>query len=40
MSLEEKMSKSHLKIENSGTVEDLRIKAKKIYEELKGELKL
>lgn len=40
MSLEEKMSKSHLKIENSGTIEDLRIKAKKIYEELKGELKL
>lgn len=40
MSLEEKISKSHLKIENSGTIEDLRIKAKKIYEELKGELKL
>lgn len=37
MSLEEKLKKSQIHIENNGTLEDLKKKAENIYRELKGE---
>lgn len=37
MSLDEKLKKSEIHIENNGTIENLREKAEKIYRELKGE---
>ena len=37
MSLEEKLNKSHIHLENNGTLEDLREKSETIYRELKGE---
>ena len=37
MSLDEKLKKSEIHIENNGTLENLREKAEKIYRELKGE---
>ncbi len=37
MSLDEKLKKSEIHIENNGTLENLREKAENIYRELKGE---
>lgn len=37
MSLEEKLNKSQIHLENNGTLEDLREKSETIYRELKGE---
>ncbi len=37
MSLEEKLNKSQIYLENNGTLEDLREKSETIYRELKGE---
>lgn len=37
MSLEEKLNKSQIHLENNGTIEDLRKKSETIYRELKGE---
>ncbi len=37
MSLEEKLNKSQIHLENNGTLEDLRKKSETIYRELKGE---
>ena len=37
MSLEEKLNKSHIHLENNGTLENLREKSETIYRELKGE---
>lgn len=37
MSLEEKLNKSQIHLENNGTIEDLREKSETIYRELKGE---